>query len=40
MSPDAVTEEVCNSGLRGKGGGGAATAAKWRLMPKLLQNGD
>lgn len=34
MSPDAVTEEVCNSGLRGKGGGGAATAAKWRLMPK------
>ena len=34
MTPDEVTTEVCNSGLRGKGGGGAATGAKWQLMPK------
>lgn len=47
MSPDDVTEAVCNSGLRGKGGGGAACGPKWKLMPKddprpayLIVNGD
>ncbi|MFT5835930.1 MAG: NADH-quinone oxidoreductase subunit F [Sulfurimonas sp.] len=34
MTPDAVTQEVYDSGLRGKGGGGAATGAKWQLMPE------
>ncbi len=47
MTPDEVTEEVCKSGLRGKGGGGAACGPKWKLMPKndprpayLIVNGD
>ena len=47
MSPDEVTEEVVKSGLRGKGGGGAACGPKWKLMPKddprpayLIVNGD
>ena len=34
MTPDAVTAEVTKSGLRGKGGGGAACGPKWELMPK------
>ena len=34
MEPDEVTEEVTKSGLRGKGGGGAPTGDKWKLMPK------
>ena len=47
MTPDDVTEEVVKSGLRGKGGGGAACGPKWQLMPKndprpayLIVNGD
>ena len=47
MDPDAVTAEVTKSGLRGKGGGGAACGPKWELMPKndprpayLIVNGD
>jgi NADH-quinone oxidoreductase subunit F len=47
MTPDEVTEEVCKSGLRGKGGGGAACGPKWQLMPPvderpryLIVNGD
>lgn len=47
MQPDDVTEEVCKSGLRGKGGGGAACGPKWKLMPPvderpryLIVNGD
>ena len=47
MTPDAVTAEVTKSGLRGKGGGGAACGPKWELMPKndprpayLIVNGD
>ncbi len=47
MTPDEVTDEVCKSGLRGKGGGGAACGPKWKLMPKddprpayLIANGD
>jgi len=33
MSPDNVIGEVEQSGLRGKGGGGAHTGEKWRLIP-------
>ena len=33
MSPDDVITEVEKSGLRGKGGGGAHTGEKWRLIP-------
>ena len=47
MDPADVTEEVCKSGLRGKGGGGAACGPKWKLMPPvderpryLICNGD
>ena len=47
MSPDEVTQEVVKSGLRGKGGGGAACGPKWQMMPKndprpayLIVNGD
>ena len=31
-SPDAVIEEVTKSGLRGRGGGGFPTGAKWRSI--------
>ncbi len=34
MKPSDVTREVVASGLRGKGGGGAATGNKWELIPK------
>jgi len=47
MTPDEVTQEVINSGLRGKGGGGASCGQKWLYMPKedkrpayLMVNGD
>ncbi len=34
MGPDAVTEEVKASGLRGRGGAGFPTGVKWSFMPK------
>jgi NADH-quinone oxidoreductase subunit F len=34
MDPNAVTEEVKNSGLRGRGGAGFPTGLKWSFMPK------
>ena len=34
MDPNAVTEEVKNSGLRGRGGAGFPTGLKWTFMPK------
>ena len=47
MKPEEVTSEVTKSGLRGKGGGGAACGPKWELMPPvderpryLIVNGD
>jgi len=36
MQPGAIIDEVERSGLRGKGGGGAPTAKKWRLMPNNI----
>ena len=32
-SPEEITRMVCQSGLRGKGGGGAPTGDKWKIMP-------
>jgi NADH-quinone oxidoreductase subunit F len=47
MGPDAVTDEVKTSGLRGRGGAGFPTGVKWSFMPKepsrphyLLCNAD
>lgn len=47
MGPDAVTEEVKASGLRGRGGAGFPCGVKWSFMPKevtkphyLLCNAD
>src|SRR5215470_13220698 len=34
MTPDAVTNEVKNSGLRGRGGAGFNTGMKWSFVPK------
>ncbi len=34
MGPDAVTDEVKASGLRGRGGAGFPTGVKWSFMPK------
>lgn len=33
-SPDKLTEEVINSGLRGRGGAGFPTGRKWSFIPK------
>ena len=47
MSPNDIIQEVVDSGLRGKGGGGAPCGDKWRMMPVndtrpsyLIVNGD
>src|SRR6187551_1566823 len=47
MSPEAVTEEVKKSGLRGRGGAGFPTGLKWSFLAKpegvprhLVCNGD
>ena len=47
MSPDVVIEEVKSSGLRGRGGAGFLTGAKWSFVPRncdkpvyLLCNAD
>jgi NADH-quinone oxidoreductase subunit F len=34
MTPDAVTDEVKKSGLRGRGGAGFPCGLKWSFMPK------
>src|SRR6202453_1682609 len=34
LSPDAVTEEVKKSGLRGRGGAGFPTGMKWSFLAK------
>src|SRR3989449_4277885 len=47
MQPDAIINEVKNSGLRGRGGAGFNTGLKWSFLPKtsakpkyILCNGD
>src|SRR6478672_8970635 len=47
MGPDAIVNEVKNSGLRGRGGAGFSTGLKWSFVPKqapkpkyILCNGD
>ncbi len=47
FEPDALVEEVKNSGLRGRGGAGFSTGQKWSFLPKespkpryLCVNGD
>src|ERR1700748_1354853 len=47
MEPDAIINEVKNSGLRGRGGAGFSTGMKWSFVPKqsakpkyVLCNGD
>src|SRR5579884_4383418 len=47
MQPDAIINEVKNSGLRGRGGAGFNTGMKWSFVPKqspkpkyVLVNGD
>jgi len=37
MGPDAITEQVKLSGLRGRGGAGFPTGAKWSFLPKDRQ---
>ena len=38
MSPDAITEEVKKSGLRGRGGAGFPTGMKWSFIDKKSPN--
>jgi NADH-quinone oxidoreductase subunit F len=40
MKPDAVTEEVKKSVLRGRGGAGFPTGLKWTFLPKLAVDGN
>jgi NADH:ubiquinone oxidoreductase subunit F (NADH-binding) len=47
MTPEAIVNEVKNSGLRGRGGAGFSTGMKWSFVPKesakpkyVLCNGD
>jgi NADH-quinone oxidoreductase subunit F len=40
MTPEAVTEEVKKSQLRGRGGAGFPTGLKWTFLPKPAENGD
>src|SRR5208337_5542665 len=38
MGPDAVIQEMKNSGLRGRGGAGFNTGMKWSFVPKQSAN--
>lgn len=40
MTPDAVTEEVKKSVLRGRGGAGFPTGLKWTFLPRLKPGDD
>ncbi len=39
MTPEQVIQNVLDSGLRGRGGGGFPTGRKWDLARKLVQDG-
>jgi len=36
MEPDAIVNEVKNSGLRGRGGAGFSTGMKWSFVPNQI----
>jgi len=40
MTPDAVIQEILDSGLRGRGGGGFPTGQKWKLARNLVPDAD
>ena len=40
MKPDAVTEEVKKSVLRGRGGAGFPTGLKWTFLPKVTADAN
>ncbi len=40
MRPDAVTDEVKKSALRGRGGAGFPTGLKWTFLPKVTAGAD
>ncbi len=40
MKPDAVTDEVKKSALRGRGGAGFPTGLKWTFLPKVTADGE
>ncbi len=39
MTPEGVIQNILDSGLRGRGGGGFPTGRKWDLARKLVQDG-
>ena len=40
MTPEEVIQEVLDSGLRGRGGGGFPTGMKWKLARNIVPNAD
>ena len=40
MTPEAVIQEILDSGLRGRGGGGFPTGIKWRLARTIVPDAD
>ncbi|MBR4201620.1 MAG: NAD(P)H-dependent oxidoreductase subunit E, partial [Oscillospiraceae bacterium] len=40
MTPDEVIQEISDSGLRGRGGGGFPTGTKWKLARTIVPDAD
>ncbi len=40
MTPDQVIQEILDSGLRGRGGGGFPTGMKWKLARNIVPDAD
>ena len=40
MTPEAVIQEILDSGLRGRGGGGFPTGMKWKLARNIVPDAD